>query len=59
MLLYEVFDIKWLWGDTFKKSRELDGGIFEDKNLDIKNRRERTSGKTLGGPKDYKYPLAT
>ena len=36
MLLYEVFDIKWLWGEAFSQASEIDGGLFEDKNPDIK-----------------------
>ena len=35
MLLYEVFDMKWLWGKAFSQARDIDSGIFEDKNPDI------------------------
>ena len=35
VLLYEVFDIKLLWGKAFSQSIKLGGGILEDKNLDI------------------------
>ena len=35
VLLHEVFDIKWIWGEDFHKDSEIDGGIFEDKNPDV------------------------
>ena len=37
VLLYEIFDTKWFGGEAFSQASELDGKIFEDKNLDIQN----------------------
>ena len=60
MLLFAVFDTKRILGKAFSQARDLDVRIFEDKNLDIQSTayfRERASGKMLGDPKVYRYPL--
>ena len=38
VLLYEVLDIRLIWGKAFSQARELDGGIFKDKNPDIQKK---------------------